>query len=107
MTDAIQVVTTAGSQDEAQRIAEALVGDRLAACVQVSGPIRSTFHWKGQTETEEEWHCVAKTRAGLFESVEQAIRQAHSYDVPEILAVPIVAAGNDYLAWLKAETRQG
>lgn len=106
MSDAIQVYITTGSREEAQRIAESLIGARLAACVQVAGPIQSHFHWQGEVEVAEEWQCLAKTRTDRFAEVEQAIRAAHSYEVPEILAVPIVAAGEDYLQWLREETRQ-
>ena len=104
MTDFIQVATTTESNEEAQRIARALVERRLAACVHVAGPIRSVYWWQGQLETAEEWRLQIKSRRELFESLERAIRELHSYDVPEILAVPIVAGSEDYLDWLKRET---
>ena len=103
MSDYIQIVTTAGTRDDAQRIARALVDERLAACVQVVGPVTSTYRWKGQVETSEEWQCWAKTRQSLYERVEQAIRRLHPYEVPEILAVPILAGSAAYLAWLDEE----
>jgi periplasmic divalent cation tolerance protein len=103
MTDALQVVTTAGSTEEAERIAEQLVARRLAACVQVIGPITSTYHWQGKIETSEEWICVIKTLRGRYAELEQAIRELHSYAVPEILAFDVVAGSRDYLAWLAAE----
>jgi len=103
MSDYIQIVTTAGTRDDAQRIARALVDERLAACVQVVGPVASTYRWKGQIESGEEWQCWAKTRQSLYERVEQAIRRLHPYEVPEILALPVLAGSAAYLAWLDAE----
>jgi periplasmic divalent cation tolerance protein len=103
MSDYIQVVTMTGTRDDAQRIACALVEERLAACVQVAGPVVSTYRWKGRIETSEEWQCWAKTRQSLYERVEQAIRRLHPYEVPEILALPILAGSASYLAWLDAE----
>jgi len=105
MTDCIQVLTTAPSEEEAARIARALVEGRLAACVQVLGPIASTYRWQGAIETSQEWLCTAKTAKGLYPEVEQAIRQAHSYQVPEILAIEVTAGSADYLAWLAAEIK--
>jgi periplasmic divalent cation tolerance protein len=104
MTDYIQVVTTTERQEDAERIAQALVDRRLAACVQVSGPITSTYRWQGQIETAREYQCWAKTRRDLYQQVEQAIRHLHPYEVPEILAIPILAGSADYLAWLEQET---
>jgi len=105
MTDCIQVLTTAGSEEEAARIARMLVDARLAACVQVLGPIASTYRWQGAIETSREWLCVAKTAKGLYHEVERAIRQVHSYQVPEILAVEVAAGSADYLAWLAGEVK--
>jgi periplasmic divalent cation tolerance protein len=105
MTDCIQVFTTASSQEEAARIARTLVESRLAACVQVLGPITSTYRWQGAIETGQEWLCIAKTARGLYPQVEQAIRQAHSYQVPEILAIDVAEASADYLAWLVGEVK--
>ena len=104
MTDYIQVVTTTERREDAERIGRALVEERLAACVQVAGPITSTYRWQGKIETAEEWQCWAKSRRDLYEQIERTIRQLHPYEVPEILAMPIVAGSADYLAWLHAET---
>ncbi|HEY4311515.1 MAG TPA: divalent-cation tolerance protein CutA [Pirellulales bacterium] len=103
MLDFLQIVTTTATKDEAQRIAAALVERRLAGCVQVLGPITSTFRWEGRIQTSDEWQCVAKTRHGLYELVEKAIRELHTYDVPEILATPVVAGSQAYLDWLSGE----
>ena len=71
---------------------------------QIVGPIISTYRWQGKIETDEEWQCWAKTRGELFARVEEAIRRIHPYEVPEILAIPVVAGSAGYLAWLDAET---
>ena len=99
----VQVITTVASRDDALKIAHVLVERRLAACVQIIGPITSTYWWKGKMEEAEEWQCLIKSRQDLFEALEEAIRGVHSYDVPEILAVPIAAGSKDYLTWLEGE----
>lgn len=101
----IHVVTTAASADEARRIATELVEERLAACVQIIGPIESIYRWQGKVETATEWQCWIKTRRQHYDSLEAAIRRLHSYEVPEILAVPIVAGSEAYLKWLSDQTR--
>lgn len=104
MTGAIQVVTTLPNRDAAQKIASALVERRLAACGQVAGPIASTYRWKGKVESAEEWLCVLKTRRERYAEVEAAIRALHPYEVPEIVATPIVEGSADYLRWIADET---
>jgi periplasmic divalent cation tolerance protein len=101
----IEVHTTTDSQEVAQKIAEDLVSQRLAACVQVAGPITSTYWWDGEVSQTEEWVCTAKTRKDLYEKVEQAIKQAHTYDMPEILAVDVVTGSQNYLTWVRKETQ--
>jgi periplasmic divalent cation tolerance protein len=101
----LQVLTTVGSAEEGERISAALVERRLAACVQVLGPIASRYRWQGGVETAEEWMCVAKTEAGRYEALEAAIRELHSYEEPEIVATPIVAGSAGYLAWLGESLR--
>lgn len=100
MGDYFQVLTTAGSEEEAGRIASLLVERRLAACVQVLGPIVSRYRWQGEIEEEREWQCLAKTTGDAYEAVEAAIHEVHSYDEPEIVATPIVAGSPGYLAWI-------
>lgn len=104
MSDAIQVMTTVGSTEEARRLARALVERRLAACVQIVGPIFSTYRWEGAVEDAEEWLCFVKTRRDRYDEVEGAIRELHSYDTPEILAVPVVAGSAAYVRWLAEST---
>jgi len=104
MTDYVQVVTTIDSREKAEQIARALVETRLAACVQLFGPIASTYRWQGKIETSQEWLCLIKSRADLYPQVEEALRAVHPYEVPEILAFPILAGSRSYLAWLDQQT---
>jgi periplasmic divalent cation tolerance protein len=104
MTDYISVATTTDSEDNARRIASALLNDHLAACVQISAPIESRYWWQDKIETAQEWHLTIKTRATLFDDLSTAIRAVHPYSVPQILATPIVAGNRDYLAWLDEST---
>jgi periplasmic divalent cation tolerance protein len=101
----VVVTTTIGSQEAAQQIAAALVERKLAACVQVSGPITSVYRWQGNVETDEEWLCAVKTLYYRFGAVEKTIRELHSYDEPEIIVTPIVYGSRGYLRWLAAEVR--
>lgn len=105
MIEAIQVITTTGSHQDAERIATELIDARLAACVQVLGPITSTYRWEGAIETSQEWLCLIKSRKELYADLEQAIRRVHPYQLPEILALPVVAGNPAYLGWLDSETR--
>ncbi len=105
MTGFIQVVTTTAQKEEAERIADVLLEQRLAACVQIVGPITSRYRWQGAIETAQEWLCIIKSREELFPALAQAIAQNHPYEVPEILATPVVAGGERYLSWLRDETR--
>lgn len=105
MSDYIQVVTTTEHEEQAAEIAHALVSARLAACVQVSGPITSTYRWQGQIETSREWQCVAKTRRDLYQRVEAMIRRLHPYQEPEILALSVAAGSPTYLAWLDQQVQ--
>ncbi len=103
MSDYIQVLTTVEHRGDALSIAQALVAERLAACVQIVGPVTSIYHWQGKIETAQEWQCWCKTRRDLYDRIEAAIRRLHPYLVPEILAIDIAAGSADYLAWLDGE----
>ena len=107
MSEYIQVVTTVERREDVERIARELVQRRLAACVQVVGPIASTYRWRDKIETAQEWQCWAKSRGNLYDEIERSIRELHPYELPEILAVPVLAGGADYLAWLDAEVERG
>lgn len=97
----ILVMTTTGTADEAQRIGRELVERRLAACVQVDGPITSIYRWAGAVETSTEWRLTAKTRRESFNAVAAAIRELHSYQLPEIVAIDVAGASPEYRAWVE------
>src|SRR5689334_1454185 len=101
-TDHLQVQTAVSSEEEAEKISRALVVGRLAACVQVVGPIASCYRWQGEVEEDREWLCLAKTESSRYAQVEAAILELHSYDEPEVIATPIVAGSRGYLDWLSA-----
>ena len=103
----LQVATTTAQKQDAERIASALVDQRLAACVQIVGPITSTYRWQGSVETSQEWLCLIKTSRDRYAAVEAAIAKLHPYDVPEIVATPIVAGSRSYLDWLRDELQSG
>lgn len=105
MSDHLQVQTTLDDSATADRLARTLVEARTAACAQVVGPIRSTYWWKGAVQTTEEWQLHLKTTAECYPRLEAAIREHHPYDVPEIIALPILTGDDHYLAWITAETR--
>ncbi len=99
----VEVQITCGSPVEAERIADALVDRRLAACVQQL-PIRSTYRWEGEVEHDEEILLLVKTRAERFDEIAATVADLHSYDVPALTAVAIVTGSDDYLAWIDDET---
>jgi len=100
MSENAVVFCTAGSEAEASRIAGALVERRLAACVNVVPGIRSTYRWEGEVKTDSEWLLIVKTRRDRFEDVRAAIRELHSYELPEIVMLDIAAGDPSYLAWI-------
>jgi len=100
MKSYIQVTTTTETKEQAQKIAQYLVETKLAACVQITGPITSIYRWKGKVENTQEWLCLIKTREELFNKVETAIKKLHSYEIPEIIAVSIFKGSKEYLVWL-------
>jgi periplasmic divalent cation tolerance protein len=101
----LQVQTTTDSRAEAMELAQAAVEGRLAACAQVAGPIASTYWWEDGLEKAEEWMIMLKLPADRFEDLAEFLATRHSYDDPEIIATPIVAGSQSYLAWLAEETR--
>lgn len=102
--EACQITVAAGSEEEAGRIADALLDARLAACVQLIGPVESRYWWQDARESATEWLCLAKSRTDLLDRIVAAVRSMHSYETPEVVAVPIVGGDPAYLAWLAAET---
>ena len=105
MVGHFQVSVTAPDSGEAIRLGNMAVEARLAACAQVSGPITSTYWWEGSITSATEWVCALKTTAALLSPLMEALRTSHSYDVPEIIATPIVAGDSDYLSWITDEAR--
>jgi periplasmic divalent cation tolerance protein len=101
MSDKKIVLTTAGSREEAEKIAHALVERRLAACANIVGPIHSVYRWQGNVETADEHLLIIKTTAALFDSVSKAIRELHSYELPECIQLPIEAGAAEYLQWIE------
>ncbi len=105
MTNKRIVLTTTSSKAEAAKIAGALVARKLAACVNVVGPIDSVYRWKGAVERAEEFLCIIKTTAGAAAKVNIAIQQLHSYELPEVLVVPLEAGSKAYLDWIGKNVR--
>jgi len=101
----IQISTTTETREQAQKIARYLVEQKLAACVQISGPIESIYRWKENIETAGEYRCMIKTRTTLFKKVEAAVKTLHPYETPEIIATQIVKGSRDYMQWLDDEIR--
>jgi periplasmic divalent cation tolerance protein len=102
----LQVTTTTDSDAEAHRLAELAVESRLAACGQVLSPITSVYWWEGKVENAQEWMVVFKTAANRVEQLIERLRAEHSYDTPEIVALPIVSGNPAYLDWITEETRE-
>lgn len=99
--DAIVVLTTAGRHEEAASIAASLVERRLAACVQIIPGMTSVYRWEGVVEQSDEWLMIVKTTARKYPDVEQAIRDEHSYETPEIVRISIDGGYGPYLGWLR------
>ena len=100
----IVVLVTAGSAENAESIARALVDERLAACVNVLAGVRSIYRWQGRVADDSEWLLIIKTRRDRFAAVESRVRALHTYDVPEVIAVDVPLGSAPYLEWLLAET---
>jgi periplasmic divalent cation tolerance protein len=100
----VVIFITASSYEEAHKISEALVGQKKAACVNIVSKVNSIFTWKGKLEESEESLLIVKTRAKLFQDVVTLVKWLHSYEVPEIIALPIIEGNPDYLEWINKET---
>lgn len=103
MTDSLIVFCTCDSQQQASRISEALVGERLAACVNVLPRVESVYRWQGNVEKAEEILLLIKTSNERFPLLESRIKELHSYDTPEVIAIPIAHASEKYLSWLREQ----
>ena len=106
MTDKIVVLVTCGSAKEARRIARAVVQQRMAACANiVATPVQSVYRWKGRVESAKEFLLIIKTTQSRFVELKDAVKRLHSYDVPEIIALPIAAGGTNYLNWISESVK--
>jgi periplasmic divalent cation tolerance protein len=103
---ALLVTTTLPTEADARRIAETLVGERLAACAQVQGPIASTYRWQGQVDHATEWYVHCKTAALRAAQLIARIKALHPYEVPEIIQLPILGGHGPYLEWIAESTRE-
>lgn len=107
MTDLIVVLMTAGSLEEADRIAQALVAEMLAACVNVVPGITSVYRWQGEVQRDQEWLLIAKSCQDVLDALTRRVQALHSYDVPEIIALPVTGGSQAYLRWLTSEVHGG
>jgi len=106
VAEAILVMVTCGSSAEAERISNRLIEEKLVACVNIAGRIRSLFRWKGAAARESESLLLMKTRRELFDQLRERIEELHSYETPEVVAFPIVAGSPAYLEWIRESTEQ-
>jgi periplasmic divalent cation tolerance protein len=104
-TSHLVVTTTLPTEGQARKVAEAAVGERLAACAQVQGPIQSTFHWQGAIDHATEWYCHCKTTRAAYPALERLIKSLHPYEVPEIIATAVEGGSEAYLQWMTQEVR--
>jgi periplasmic divalent cation tolerance protein len=104
--DFTMVFVMAANEDEAGRIAQGLVSERLAACVNIVGPVRSIYRWRGRVENATEYMLVIKAPLRNFSKLERKVRALHSYEVPEVVAVTLTAGSKPYVAWMAESTRQ-
>ncbi len=102
--DALLICTTVADRATADALAERLVGERLAACVQIVPGVRSVYRWQGAVQHDDEIQMVIKTRAAAFDAVERCLRTHHPYELPEIVAVPVVRGSAAYLGWIAEQT---
>ena len=100
----LMAMTTTDARSDAERLARDLVERRLAACVQVLGPISSTYRWQGTIETAQEWLCLIKTTGARFDALAAHIETNHGYETPELTAVPIDHGSTSYLSWVSSAT---
>ncbi len=105
MSNELLVLVTAPSENEARRIANALVEERLAACVNIIGAIESVYRWEGKITTDREALLIVKTTTDRYEQVEQRVKELHTYSTPEVIAMGIERGSKDYLDWLRDSTK--
>jgi periplasmic divalent cation tolerance protein len=101
MTDYLIIFITTGSKEESERIANALIDEKLIACANIIDPVRSCFFWEGKKRAEMESLLILKTHRRIFRTLEARVKAIHSYQVPEIIAIPIVEGSSEYLQWME------
>ncbi len=104
MSKYIEIITTTSTKNDAENITNVLMNKRLASCVQIKGPIESTYWWKNEIAKAEEWQCIIKTKKKLYKKIEKEVLSIHPYEVPEIIGIPIVTGYEKYLKWIDKET---
>jgi periplasmic divalent cation tolerance protein len=107
MQERLVVLITAGSQEEADRIANTLVAEMLAACVNVLPGVTSVYRWEGEVQRDQEWLLVTKTTREVLDDLVRRVQAIHSYDLPEIIALPVVGGSKGYLRWIDGEVHGG
>jgi len=107
MSEELIVFVTVPSRADGERIGEAVVGEQLAACVNILGPIRSIYRWQGEVCRDDEYLLLIKSTRTRYQALEARIRALHSYDTPEVIAVPIELGSSDYLRWLREALERG
>jgi periplasmic divalent cation tolerance protein len=103
VSERLVVLVTAGSREEAEEIAESLVGETLAACVNIIPGVTSVYRWQERVQRDQEWLLVAKTHSDALDDLVQRVQGLHSYDVPEIIALPLTGGSEAYLRWIDRE----
>lgn len=104
MAETLTVLTTTDSAEKAEALARGAIEGRVAACAQIVGPVTSVYRWEGAVQTDPEWQVLFKTAAARYGALEAYIREAHDYDVPEIIATRVVEGSADYLRWVVEES---
>jgi periplasmic divalent cation tolerance protein len=104
MKDFIVVLITCPSPEEAENLSKKILSERLAACVNIINSVHSLFHWQGKIEDDQESLMIVKTRSVLLDQLKTFVQENHPYDVPEVIALPIVGGSDDYMEWMKSET---
>ena len=107
MSERLVVLMTAGSRDEADKIANALVTEMLAACVNVLPGVTSVYRWEGEVQRDQEWLLVAKSTRQVLDDLVRCVQALHSYDLPEVIALPVVGGSEAYLRWVDGEVHGG
>jgi periplasmic divalent cation tolerance protein len=105
MSEQVVVLMTAGSQEEAEEIANVLVKEMLAACVNVLPGVTSVYRWEGQVQRDQEWLLIAKSTTKVLDALVRRVQALHSYDLPEVIALPVVGGSEAYLRWVDGEVQ--